>query len=111
MTELAAVPSGVLFVREKYRMNPRHTSFDGKVLPSLDGCPLDGYTFQRINQFDFPFALRSHPINAIDTLREFGGERIVSVFPDASLAQGMTTVALRFLGVIGAGSKERPPLE
>ena len=111
MAKLATVPDGVLLVREDDRMNPRQTRLNGKVLPGLHRRPLDGYAFHKIDRLDFPFTLRGFPIYAIGALREFGGERLVVVFPDALLAQGMAAGALLSVGVIGAGSKDRFPLE
>ncbi|HXY00301.1 MAG TPA: hypothetical protein VEI54_05225 [Candidatus Limnocylindrales bacterium] len=111
MAKLAAVPDGVLFVREGYRVNPPQIGFDGEVFSGLEPCPLHGYAFQSINQFDLPFVLRRYPINAIDAFGELSGERTIVIFPDVLFTLGMAPVALFSPSVIGAGGEERLPVE
>ena len=45
MTEFAAVPDGMFFVRENNRVDPGVAGFDGKIFPALHRRPLHGDAF------------------------------------------------------------------
>ena len=74
MAKFAAIPDGMLLMREGDRVNPFEARFYGKVSPTLDICFLDGYAWQKVNGLDDPVLLRSLPVNPVNTLWALRGK-------------------------------------
>jgi hypothetical protein len=110
MAEFATIPERVLLVGEDDRMNPPSTRLNGEVRPGLDGHPLNGDAFQKIDRFDFSSSFGGIPIDAVNALREPCGNCLVVILPEAGLVRRMAAVAFLSFDVIRAGGKDRPTL-
>jgi len=74
MAQFAAIPDGMLLMREGDGMDPFEARFYGKVRPALDVRFLDGYAWQKIDRLYKPSLLGSLPLNAVDSLWELRGK-------------------------------------
>jgi len=111
MAEFATIPEGVPLVREDDRLNPPLTRLNGEVRPGVEGRPLNGDAFQKIDRFDFSSSFGGFPIDAVEALREPCCNRLVVILPEAGLVQRMAAVAFLSFEVIRAGSEDRSALE